>query len=201
MAKRKFIGIVLVGIILAGCSHSGDNENPIPDLAAAPSAVTWQSVSGIQTPVDSTDGPASTDPVPHGWAHTPQGAVMAAFNAQVMMATANDQLWPQVSQYQLAAGPGRDQWAQGRALLSVSGSVADPAVFKAFRVVEYADEKAQVVLAAEYPDVGLTLYPVQLAWSGDDWKVVLPTVDAAPDLTPVTALDDGFTTFSAKEGN
>ena len=164
------------------------------DLAKAPDA-SWEAGAGILGPVDSTDGPENSTPVPHGYTHTPQGAVQAAILGQVWMATADDETWPEVSSIMTAPGQGRDQWAQGRSLITVSGEVDNPPQFKGFYISDYDENNAQVVLATEYPDVGLTAYPVQLTWQ-DDWKLVLPTLDTAPDLEEIESLD-GFTPFEA----
>lgn len=171
-----------------------DGENAV-DLNSAPAKTQWDSVSGIQAPVDSADGPESTEPVPHQYAHTPQGAVQAAILGQVWMATADDQTWPDVSSTMTAPGAGRDQWAQGRSLMSVNGTIDNAPEFKGFHISDYDENNAQVVLATEYPDVGLTAYPVQLTWQGD-WKLVLPTLDTAPDLEEIDSLE-GFVEFSA----
>ena len=164
------------------------------DLEKAPDA-SWEEVAGIPAPVDSTDGPENSTPVPHGYTHTPQGAVQAAILGQVWMATADDETWPEVSSIMTAPGQGRDQWAQGRSLITVSGEVDNPPQFKGFYISDYDENNAQVVLATEYPDVGLAAYPVQLTWQ-DDWKLVLPTLDTAPDLEEIESLD-GFTPFEA----
>lgn len=164
------------------------------DLERAPDA-SWESVSGIQAPVESTDGPKENSPVPHGYERTPQGAVQAAILGQVWMATADDQTWTDVSSTMTAPGQGRDQWAQGRSLMTVSGTVTNAPAFKGFRITDYDEDNAQVVLATEYPGVGLTAYPVQLTWQGD-WKLVLPSLDTAPDLEEIDGLD-GFVEFEA----
>ena len=106
------------------------------DLEKAPDA-SWEEVAGIPAPVDSTDGPENSTPVPHGYTHTPQGAVQAAILGQVWMATADDETWPEVSSIMTAPGQGRDQWAQGRSLITVSGEVDNPPQFKGFYISDY----------------------------------------------------------------
>lgn len=185
----------LTTIALAGCSSA---EEPTPaeqwDVNAAPEA-TWEPVAGIAAPMSDNDGPAATDPVPHGYAPSPQGAVLAAINGQVQMATADDVTWPYVSQYLLAPGEGRDQWAQGRSLVSVQGEVADPANFVGFQVAAFTDTDATVVLANEWPTGELTAYPVQLTRMNDTWRLVVPTQDTAVDMEEIDNLD-GFVPFS-----
>ena len=193
---------LLTALTLTGCSSepASDQEvtgQPKWDVSAAPAA-TWAPAAGIPAPMSYSDGPANTSPVPHGYAPSPQGAVLAAINGQIQMATANDTVWPQVSQYLLAPGEGRDQWAQARALLSVEGEVDDPAEFVGFRVVRFSDSDATVVLATEWPTGELTAYPVQLTRMSDTWRLVLPTQDQAVDMEPIEDLG-GFTRFSAEE--
>ncbi|MGO3084474.1 hypothetical protein [Ancrocorticia populi] len=190
--------LVASAAIVSGCSSSpSDNAEPEWDLTAAPDAK-WVSVAGIAAPMSDNDGPASTDPVPHGYAPSPQGAVLSAINGQIQMATADDATWPDVSTYLLAPGPGRDQWAQARSLVSVSGEVADPARFVGFKVTEFNEEKAQVVLASELPDGQLVAYPVQMERLNQTWRLILPTQEEAVDFTPLDNID-GFTRFSAEE--
>ncbi len=192
MRKRLSVVILAVSAMLAGCTGGGGEA---VDTAAAPVGVVWGQQAGVRLPVASADdGPGVLEPVPHQFAHTPQGAVMAAMITQVWMATASDDQWTDVSNLMLAPSPGRDQWAQGRVLMSVDGVAKNPPVYRGFQMVDYTDEQALIGLLAEYPDVGLAVYPTQLAWMNDTWKVVLPTLDEAPDITPVDSTD-GFTLF------
>lgn len=193
---------LLAAVTLAGCSSDPAREDqatgqPEWDVSAAPE-VTWEPVAGIAAPMSDNDGPAHTDPVLHGYAPSPQGAVLAAINGQIQMATAHDTTWPQVSQYLLAPGDGRDQWAQARALMSVEGEVENPAEFVGFKVADFSDSDATVVLATEWPGGELTAYPVQLTRMNETWRLVLPTQDEAVDMETIETLD-GFTRFSAEE--
>ncbi len=193
MRKRLSLAILAASaMLLTSC---GNGDDGAADTATAPVGVVWGEQAGVKLPVTSADsGPGVLEPVPHQFAHTPQGAVIAAMITQVWMATANDNQWTDVSNLMLAPSPGRDQWAQGRVLMSVDGVAKNPPVYRGFQMVDYNDEQALIGLLAEYPDVGLAVYPVQLAWMNDTWKVVLPTLDEAPDITPVDSTD-GFTLF------
>src|SRR5699024_1092709 len=71
--------------------------------------------------------PEKTEPVAHGYAHTPQCAVVAAMTGQTLLATTGDTDWPDMANTVLAPGAGKDQWVQSRALMSVEGRVKDPA--------------------------------------------------------------------------
>lgn len=191
MKMKNTWSVLLASVALAGtlvgCSNNDEEAAPSWDTTAAPASVTWLAAQtrGIKVP-SGPDGPKSTDPVPHGWSPSPQGAVLAAMNAQVYMATAGENLWPEVSNWMIAPGQGRDQWAQARALMDIDGTVASPPVFKGFKFSEFSENKAVVVLAADYPGQGLLGYPVQLDHSSGDWRVVLAPQGQEPDLTPIS---------------
>lgn len=203
MIRRRVSAAIAATMLLAAgaaCSNDEQHARPAVDVSAAPADVTWRSVAGLEVPTSRDDGPAKTSP-PQGYSHTPQGAALAAANGQAALATAPDSTWPDVVRTVTAPGAGRDQFAQARTLMSVSGSVdsEDAATFAGFKVTEYTPEKAIVLLATTTPpgpdDAALrTAYPVQLAWTGGDWKLVLPTQSDDIDATEIADLD-GFTTW------
>ncbi|MDV8002847.1 hypothetical protein [Rhodococcus sp. IEGM 1408] len=189
-----------------GCSSSdepadSDGDAAAVDVEAAPTDLTWRTVGGLRVPVSRADGPAKTTP-PEGYSHTPQGAALAAANAQAVLATATDDTWAETVRTVTAPGPGRDEFAFARTLMSVTGPVAakDVSTFVGFKIPEYTPERAIVLLATRTPERNgqslLTAYPVQTQWMAGDWKVVLPQqsdeVDAAElaDLAQFTAWDE-----------
>lgn len=194
---KKFAGMAMaclaVGSALVGCGSSDDDGDAVSwDTSAAPVATWDQSMRGIKVPAGD-DGPTHTDPVPHGWAPGPQGAVLAAINAQAAMATAGEELWPEVARWMLAPGQGRDQWAQARALMDIQGEVANPPRFVGFRFSEFSEDKAVVLLATQWPDGRRTAYPVQMA-RPDDWRVVMPVQGSEPDMVELS--DEAFAEFT-----
>lgn len=191
---------IATALMVAAMSGCGAEEpaGPAPwDVSAAPDA-RWESVAGIAAPMSDNDGPAAMEPVPHGYSPSPQGAVLAAINGQIQMATSPDETWPYVSQYLLAPGEGRDQWAQARSLVTVSGEVAEPAEFVGFHIANFSDREATVVLATRWPSGEMTAYPVQLTRMSDTWRLVLPPQDETVDVEEIDSLD-GFVPFS-REG-
>ena len=205
--RRRTLTTVAVALLVTASACSNDEQAPpeVVDVESAPPDLTWRSVAGLEVPTSREDGPARTSP-PQGYSHTPQGAALAAANGQVALATAPDTTWPEVVRTVTAPGPGRDQWAQARVLMSVSGAVDEEvaATFTGFKVTEYTPEKAIVLLATSTPPSAgeqqplLTAYPVQLAWTGEDWKVVLPTQADDVDAAEIDSLD-GFTTWDEDE--
>lgn len=201
MRSRKLLpAVALAALALTACgaddqAPAGGGGDEGPDLTSAPEA-TWSPMGGISVP-SAKECPEKTDPVDHGYAHTPQCAVIAAITGQTLLATTGDSDWPEMANTILAPGAGKDQWVQSRALMSVKGRVRNPATFVGFQFSDYSDDRAQVLLALEWPDGMLTAQPTQLAWQTGDWKLVLPTQQSAVDATEITTLD-GFTEFSPK---
>lgn len=210
---RKTMATLAVTITaLTGLAACGTNEQPTTedtveyaaptanfDLEATPAETTWQSgPAGLSFPVSDVSGAEALTPVPHGFSADPQGAVIAAITTQVFMSGADDDSWPQVSQTLLEPGPGRDQWAQARALMTVTGEVENPPEFVGFRVEDFAPDasRAVITLAVAYSPELTAALPVQLSRASGDWRVVLPTQDQAPDLTEISSADlDGFVAF------
>lgn len=197
---RKTLAVIAAaGALLAGCG-SDDPEDAAgghegPDLTTAPEA-TWSSLGGIKVPQDRAGQcPEKTDPVAHGYAKSPQCAVIAAMTGQTLLATTGDDDWAAMANTVVAPGAGKDQWVQARSLMSVEGQVRDPATFQGFKFTDYAGDRAQVLLAVKWPDGTLTAQPTQLAWQAGDWRLVLPTQDTAVDAAEIDSLD-GFTEFS-----
>lgn len=204
MSTRRHIlaTLAVTALLTAGTACSSDEQEPAPpvDTSAAPADLVWHTVAGLEIPASRTDGPARMSP-PQGYSHTPQGAALAAANGQAALATAPDSVWPETVRTVTAPGLGRDQWAQARVLMSVSGAVEEEvaSTFSGFKIADYSSEKAIVLLATTTPSVAaeeplLTAYPVQLAWTGGDWKLVLPTQAEDIDAAEIDTLD-GFTTW------
>lgn len=191
-AAAAVAGVLTVS--LSGCTGGSDDDGDAVDLTSAPDA-TWTTSAGVKYP-RGTGGqcPEKTNPAPSGYDHTPQCAVIAAMAGQTLLATSNDNDWPKVADEIVAPGPGKAQWAQARALMSVSGKETHPATFAGFKFTDYTDDNAQVLLAVTWPDGTLTAQPTQLVWQAGDWRLVLPTQDTAVDATVIDNLD-GFTPF------
>lgn len=177
--------------LAAGCSGDGGDGRAggeEVDLSAPPTGVRWEQTSGVWLPVSDEDGPRESHPV-SGYAHTPQGAGMAAVNGPLRAAVADDKTWGQVAAAVFAPGPGRDVFAVNRAQISVSGGDVDASAAPTVRgwvISDYSPEAATVSVVTSYPDDSLAKATYRLVWDDDDWKVVLAE-DGAGD---VVALDE-----------
>ena len=216
--RRAVVGLTAVlALALAGCGSDstepvdGSDGSQVVDVAALPQSVTWSPYQGVSVPYSSVDGPTSNtmSAAPTGYSHTPQGAVLAAIQAQTRLALAPDSSWPQVTAALVAPGGGRDAYSVARAGASITAA-ADPATtaaFAGFRVRDYTDEAADIDIAATMPGGQLTSVPATVLWRGDDWKLLLPEPDPSGDDTDITTPADtdpaelpsldGFTSFSA----
>lgn len=200
---------LVAGLTLAvtGCG-SDDQNSPAGeattavDTAALPADLAYRTVGGLRVPASRADGPATSSP-PQGYSHTPQGAALAAANGQAALATATDDQWAATVRTVTAPGPGRDEFAYARTLMTVQGSVAkeDAATFVGFKVTEYEPSRAIVLLATRTPTRNgaslTTAYPVETAWLAGDWKIVLPQQVDEIDAVEIDSLD-GFTNWEEK---
>lgn len=204
MKRQKSILVAFgMTLLLASCSNSVPDTSPEWDLQTVPQQVTWiPGPAGLEYPISEISGPSTASPVPHGWSADPQGAVLAAMTSQIFLSGADDTLWPTMAQTLVEPGPGRDQWAQARALVSVEGTLDQAPVMQGFQVNEFSETDALVTVAARWPDGTMAGLPVQLSRSQGDWRVVLPTQDQAPDLTLLNGAQlADFTTFTPDEEN
>ncbi|WP_125206825.1 hypothetical protein [Corynebacterium bovis] len=198
-AVAGVVAVVTAAAAVSSCSSDDAAGGGQVDLTSPPAPVSWSSMSGVKVP-GGDQGPRQTSPVRRGYEHSPQGAVLAAVNGQALMSLAPNEDTQEVADFVLAPGPGRDQWVQARALANISGSVDQETAprFTGFKVADYDDGSAQVIVAAQYrqPETWTGVYPVQLKWINDDWRVVNPTREAGVHVTPVDNTD-GFTDLSA----
>ena len=178
-------------MVLAGCGSSDDAPASsaaaptVVDTTTPPGSVTWQRFQGVPVPVTDA-GPA--DPysaAATGYAHTPQGAAVAAINSTARMSVATDSQWPQVLSAGVAPGPGRDTWTVSRAQLSITGSVpaSDAPTPLGYVVDEYTPAAADLTLVIEQSDRSITAQSTRMVYTGGDWRLDL----SAP--SSVTALD------------
>ncbi|WP_433717305.1 hypothetical protein ACQP2U_43220 (plasmid) [Nocardia sp. CA-084685] len=200
---RPTAAALLSMALAAGCGSGGDQRvEPKPvDLTAAPAALTWENYRGVRLPRSAVDGPTQFGQIANGYTQTPQGAVLAAIRGQAALILAGDNEWGTVVATLTAPGPGRDEFAANRAVLSVSGSVpaGQAPRFVGFKVITYQPDPpiAGVRVVEQIGSPPRTFaYPVALQWIGD-WRIVLPTVAEGIDAIELDNLD-GYTRLEDK---
>lgn len=209
IGRRSVTALALAATVLTlstGCGSDSDTFDPAPspvDTVSAPTNLTWENYNGVQIPRSLSDGPKNGEQSPTGYSQTPQGAVLAAIRGQAYLALTPDTSWGQMVSIVTAPGPGRDEFAANRALVSVTGPVpAEQAPkFVAFKVTDYTPGDSATAAVDVVQEIGSPparfVYPVALEWIGD-WRLVLPTAAENIDAREVDNLD-GYTLIEEKK--
>jgi hypothetical protein len=165
------------------------------DLAAPPSKLEWKLIDGVRLPFSKVDGPAKVSgPLATGYSHTPQGAVVAAWQISTRLTTSTG--YEQVMANQVRGSEAertivRQEVANVRNLTpnQFSARFAQPV---AFQIVSYNDRFAQMYFATRSPDGGYDFTARAVLWDGKDWQYQL--VSGLPALPNSTSIAD-FTTL------
>jgi len=147
-----------------------DGDRKVPDKA--PPVDGWEVSRRVVVPKSAVFGPAKTDPdgFRRCFAHSPTGALFAAYNALAALADQR-QAVPTVRKL-MVPGPNTDALIQG---LQDESSSDDGAVTQlaGFRILDADRDRVTIMLAlpveTQYMSVTLTL-----VWEGGDWRVQPP---------------------------
>lgn len=164
-------------------------------LNQPPENVTWNLVGAFAAPASRTAGPGTIEKsgLRYCYAHTPEGALLAAANVYTWGQTSRtDRIG--VIEHGVASGPGYDAAiAQAKA---DTGETSEPTLMvqiRGFRLLSYSGTSALVDLAFQGgPSGGLAHHQVELIWERGDWRVQLRSDGSAadggrlPDLTNFT---------------
>lgn len=182
------------GIALA--QDPGTRPNPAlgPQyLTAAPAGVMWQrGWNAAALPFSGSDGPTRVvDGIASGFADTPQGAGLAAWDAFARALAAPDGVWQRVLTQRFAGGGAalRDRFAHSRAdNPDVGRNVVVPAGFRIHP--DYRPDFATVDVAVRTPEQ-ISYGTWAMVWVDGDWRVRVDDIDSlwAP-ATAVASLAD-----------
>lgn len=167
-----------------------------PDwLTAAPQGLSWQRVDGVPVPFTASDGPSRIDgAVATGYAHTPQGATIAALQIGMRLLYSPD--FARVLDMQTAISPAdRHQILTAR----ISQPRLDPAAVQAstvapagFKVGAYTDDASTIYYAYPRTSGGYRIARQAVVWRDGDWRyssdLSAPVLPEAADLTGFTPL-------------
>jgi hypothetical protein len=165
----------------------------------APAGVTWELVSGMAVPVSETAGPVEADgPVRKGFAHTPEGALIAALHIFGRATLSPGDGWREVTLEQVMPGTGRDVYVDAREKVS---SVQPPpggwGQAVGFRFQSYTAEEAVIDVARKFQNGNLQVSQTTVVWHEGDWRLQLqPDGDTGPYTASVRDLS-GFVEFSS----
>jgi hypothetical protein len=151
-------------------------------LTAAPAGLGdkggWQKVHGAVVPFSTSDGPTRiTDGATAGYAHTPQGAVLAAaYTLNQIGARPGDSAMLNVRT--VLTPEARAQFEAGRMPMQQPDSITRFLVAPdAFKIDQYADDFCIVRLATRASGTDAsegpawTTGPLPMVWDGNDWKL------------------------------
>jgi hypothetical protein len=145
-----------------------------------PADVTWQLAGQNSVPVSKSAGPRSTDAgVASGYAHTPEGALVAAAQTAARSAfSAGKKSWEPTVQRQFVPGADRDRLLA--ALRAAPEQPADPGELSplvGYIYQAYTPDTAVIGLVYRAPGTDARGYHVvttTLQWRDEDWKMVAP---------------------------
>ncbi|NNH73664.1 hypothetical protein HLB23_28075 [Nocardia uniformis] len=160
----------------------------------------WQRVAGASVPFSTSDGPTRVaDGVAAGWAHTPQGAALAAVyagyqvNARPGSRTVRERLIINPAkglrefESNKAAGRLPDQLPENLTRYFVAPD--------AFRIDSYAEDMAVVAIATRGVDnngaPAWTATQIVMVWDGGDWRLQ-PPPGATPPQHVISTLTGGW---------
>jgi hypothetical protein len=161
---------------------------PIP--SGAPPGVAWRHLGAMPVPVSPTAGPAHrTGAAWRCYAHSPTGAVLAAFGVPVALCGPHGRA---ATALEVLPGPGRRAFLAAGALQRFTppaGTITRPV---GFAVVSYRWAQATVeTLVADGSEFAASFRT--LAWSHGDWRLVmLPDGTTGPGPQIITTAS-GFT--------
>jgi hypothetical protein len=148
---------------------AGDQTVP----TSAPSVDSWEVSRRVVVPRSSKFGPATTDSdgFRHCFAHSPTGALYAAYNAIAAIADQTKQV-PTVKKL-MVPGPATDDLLREVSTEDPSASTESPAQPVGYRIVDAAPDRVSVMLAMPVESVYMSA-SLTLVWSQGDWRVQPP---------------------------
>jgi hypothetical protein len=162
----------------------------------APTDVTWQLYQGVALPFSAANGPSVVNgDVATGYAHNPEGALLAAAQIGVRYLVAPN--WSAVVASSVAPGPGLDAYAALRQSQSSSGKATTssgptPGTYlqlAGYQFVTYTPQTAVVQLISQGSSGTYQVVTNTVTWSGGDWKLVLQSNgSSSPTAQTVSSL-------------
>jgi hypothetical protein len=167
-----------------GCSLPAGSQT-VP-YNSPPAGTTWNQVGSMETPqAPSTLGPQRTSGVWNTcFAHSPSGALMAAFNlwAEATAASPSDVF------HRLGLGAPANLGNNDR--LDAQG----PVQFAGYKYGSYSSTAAQIFVVIRGSQGGLEAAGTTMHWTGSDWRYVFPP-QGVPPLQRLSDLT-GYVTWS-----
>ncbi|MEU8048079.1 hypothetical protein AB0B71_28530 [Micromonospora echinofusca] len=202
-AAVLLLAVILIGVLVAvfaiannGRSGATATSTPTPGSTPADSSTTapgapeavptappadvrWELVGQTAVPVSASSGPSRTGETAAGYAHTPEGALIAAAQISTRAAySAGRQSWEPTIQQQFEPNADRDRLLA--ALREAGDTPADPGELSqiaGFSYQSYTPDTAVIGLVFRAPSAGTPRYHVlslTLLWRDGDWRMMPP---------------------------
>lgn len=148
--------------------------------SAPPGDVTWQPVGHGRVPVSRSAGPARVqDGTASGFAHSPEGALIAAAQLNVRAAFSSGRAsWEPTIENQFLPGVDRDRLLTAmRSVSEQAGESGEVSPISGYIYQSYSPDTAVIALVYRAEISGSTVYQVvtnTLRWSNGDWRMVAP---------------------------
>lgn len=159
-------------------------------LSEPPSA-TWSLVGQVALPQSDTAGPGVIEDseLRYCYAHTPEGALLAAANMYAWGEAAKSDPVA-ILERNVAAGPGYDAaLAEAKNGYEETGEQQSPLQIRGFRLVSYTGDSSLVDLAFEAGGPGgYARHQIELVWERGDWRVRLDADGTPSDGGPLPDL-------------
>ncbi|WP_051143504.1 hypothetical protein [Acidipropionibacterium acidipropionici] len=180
----------------AGTSACDEGRTRMSGTVSKAPEADWSIVGTMAAPGSRGSGPGEAAPggFRRCFAHTPEGALMAAANFTAMMSA--PELMGRMARDSVLPGPGRDAAIAKNFGASASAAPAGASVqIAGFQMIAYDGRSTQINIAVKVAGAGSASVPWQLGWSGGDWK--FKVADDGEVLFDPTALEDmsGYITW------
>ena len=169
---------------------------------ATPSDVSWSLFDGIALPSSPSAGPTQVSGAVHaGFAHTPEGALVADAQIAVRYLATPGTGWRDVLAEQIVPGPGISAYSKERAEAGLGDATdvdtAGVGQIVGFRFVTYTPSVAVIQIVVRFPSSGQYQVATNTVdWLDSDWKLqLLPDGSSASTVQQVNDLA-GFVPWS-----
>lgn len=154
----------------------------------SPPEVEWEFVGTMQAPTSAEAGPGqiSDDGLRQCYAHTPEGALLAAANV-VAMGT-DPLLVQELNEEQVAEGPGRDAVLADLENNPPESDASIRLTIVGYNLMGYAPNASRIDLAVEGSNSMVASITTDLRWEDGDWKIALS--NSGQPVIPVTQIAD-----------
>ncbi|MBQ1076439.1 hypothetical protein KBX06_25270 [Micromonospora sp. C31] len=177
----------------APADSSTEQKLPTAVPTSPPADVRWELVGASAVPVSATAGPKRiTETTASGYAHTPEGALVAA--AQLMTRashTLGPAYWQPTIESQFVPSADRDRLvAEYRASDSGPADPGSLSQIAGFTYQSYTPDTAVIGLVLRAPSAGTPRYHVlslTLLWRDGDWRMQAPPGGAWISINRVTS--------------